>query len=228
MTTTIQARNNPLTSWLESAAAAASKPASAASDTVHFSSVLSQTAASDSAAAASPPSSGLSAVFSPPGYAATHAVSEQTSSLSETSAAHSGTDGTETSLNDNSERGKVDWGPQGYPFREVPDEDIEPDNAILLWRRPVEPPPLAWQAKLALAEAMRRAGMNPKDFSVSYWETRGENPWGARTYPELTIVLPNGRKVDVSATWTRDTPDITLEDIRRGLALPPAVADTAT
>jgi|GEM_PF-4133035 len=228
MTTTIQARNNPLTSLLESAATAAMKTPSPASNTNHFGSVLSESVGSVPAAAASPPSSGLSAVFSPPGYAASHSVSIQTSSRSETEAAHSESDRTAEAARNTSERGQIDWGPEGYPFREVPDEEIEPDNAILLWRRPSELPPLAMQAKLALAEAMRRAGMNPKDFSVSYWETRGENPWGTQIYPELTIVLPNGRKVDVSATWTRDTPDITLEDVRRGLALPPAVPETTT
>ena len=228
MTTTIQARNNPLTSLLESAGTGTMKPASPASNTKHFSSVLSETAGSASGATASPPSSGLSAVFSPPGYAATHTVSEQTVSLPETAGADTKTGRGAAAARDASGDDPLEWGPEGYPFREIPDEEIEPDNAILLWRRPAELPPVAWQAKLALADAMRRAGMNPKEFAVSYWETRGENPWGVQVCPELTIVLPNGRKVDVSATWTRDTPEITLEDGRRGLALPPAVPETAT
>ncbi|MGB9610771.1 MAG: hypothetical protein ACPL7M_07335 [Bryobacteraceae bacterium] len=113
------------------------------------------------------------------------------------------------------------WGPEGYPFQDVEDSQIEPDNAILLWRRPDELTSLAREAKLALAEAMRKAGLNPREFAVSYWETLGENPWGRQVIPELTVVLPNGRKVDLSATWTRDTPEIALEDIRRAMAAPP-------
>jgi hypothetical protein len=100
-------------------------------------------------------------------------------------------------------------------FRNVPDEEIEPDNAILFWRRPADPPPVSWQSKLVLADAIRRAGYDPKDFAVSYWETKGEWPGGMMIIRELTLVAPDGRKIDMSADLVMLCPDAAVADVQR-------------
>ncbi len=105
-------------------------------------------------------------------------------------------------------------------FRDIPEESIEPFNAVLFWRRPESPPPVAAQSKLMLAEAMRRAGYDPKEFAVSYWETKGEWPGGMMIVPQLTVVAPNGRKADLSPELIVRSPRGAVEDIRRLLEEP--------
>lgn len=105
-------------------------------------------------------------------------------------------------------------------FRDIPEDSIEPFNAVLFWRRPESPPPVAAQSKLMLAEAMRRAGYDPKEFAVSYWETKGEWPGGMMIVPQLTVVAPNGRKADLSPELIVRSPRGAVEDIRRLLEAP--------
>jgi hypothetical protein len=112
-------------------------------------------------------------------------------------------------------------------FRDVAEESIEPSNAILLWRRPAEPPPVAWQGKLVLAEAIRRAGYDPKDFAVSYWETKAEWPGGAMIVPELTLVAPNGRKLDMSPDLIVGSIDAAVADVQRLMSQPPEASTPA-
>lgn len=106
-------------------------------------------------------------------------------------------------------------------FRDVPADSVEPATPIFFWRRPETPPPVAEHAKAALADALRRAGLDPKDFAVSYWETRGESPWGASIHPQLTIVAPTGHKVDVNPELVVLMPDAAVLDIRRAQTAPP-------
>jgi len=106
-------------------------------------------------------------------------------------------------------------------FRDVPEDSIEPANAAAFWRRPETPPPVAERAKAALAEALRRAGLDPQEFAVSYWETRGESPWGVNIHPQLTIVAPTGHKVDVNPELVLLMPDVAVLDIRRAQLAPP-------
>lgn len=105
-------------------------------------------------------------------------------------------------------------------FRQVPEDSVEPFNAYLFWRRPESPPPVAAQSKIALAAALHRAGWNPREFAVSYWETKGEWPGGMMVVPQLTVVAPNGVKVDLSPELIVRTPDAAVDDIRRALAAP--------
>lgn len=109
-------------------------------------------------------------------------------------------------------------------FREAPEDSIEPFNAILFWRRPDSPPPVAQNSKLALAEALRQAGYNPKDFAVSYWETKGEWPGGMMIVPQLTVVAPNGRRADLSPELIVRSPRGAVEDIRRLMETPESEA----
>lgn len=106
-------------------------------------------------------------------------------------------------------------------FRDLPEDSIEPEAAWLFWRRPPTPPPLAAQSKAVLAEALRRAGFDPREFAVSYWETKGEWPGGMMIIPLLTVVAPNGRKVDLGAEWVVRTPNAAIEDVRRMLSAQP-------
>jgi hypothetical protein len=105
-------------------------------------------------------------------------------------------------------------------FRDDPEDSIEPAAAWLFWRRPERPPAVAAEGKSALAEALRRAGFNPRDFAVSYWETKGEWPGGMMIVPQLTVVGPNGQKVDLSPELVVRTPNAAIEDIRRALLNP--------
>lgn len=105
-------------------------------------------------------------------------------------------------------------------FRDVPEESIEPFNAVLFWRRPENPPELAGRSKLVLAEALRQAGYDPKEFAVSYWETKGEWPGGMMIVPQLTVVAPNGRKADLSPELVVRSPRGAVEDIRRLMETP--------
>lgn len=220
MTTNPASRSSPLSSWLESAGPAANRPQSRTSDSESFASAFAGGAGFEEPRSA-PQSSGLTPFASRPGSGLPGLIPAQAEFQSGTAAPHCQppTQGAEQSAS--TAQTTTVWGPEGYPFQDVEDSQIEPDNAILLWRRPDELPSLAREAKLALAEALRKAGLNPREFAVSYWETLGENPWGRQVIPELTVVLPNGRKVDVSATWTRETPEAALEDIRRAMAAPP-------
>jgi len=105
-------------------------------------------------------------------------------------------------------------------FRNVPEDEVEPFNAILFWRRPESPPPVAQSCKLALAEALRQAGYDPREFAVSYWETKGEWPGGMMVVPQLTVVAPNGRKADLSPELIVRSPRSAVEDIRRLMETP--------
>lgn len=108
-------------------------------------------------------------------------------------------------------------------FRDVPEDSIEPDNAILLWRRPTELPAISWQSKLVLAEAIRRAGYDPKEFAVSYWESKGEWPGGLTIGRQLTLVAPDGRKIDMGADLIVKCPDAAVADVQRLMSWrPPA------
>lgn len=109
-------------------------------------------------------------------------------------------------------------------FRDVPEDSVEPFNAILFWRRPENPPPVAQSSKLALAEALREAGFDPKEFAVSYWETKGEWPGGMMVVPQLTVVAPNGRKADLSPELIVQSPRSAVEDIRRLMEMPESEA----
>ncbi len=105
-------------------------------------------------------------------------------------------------------------------FKDGPEDSIEPAAAWLFWRRPETPPAVAAQSKAVLAEALRRAGFDPRDFAVSYWETKGEWPGGMMIVPQLTVVAPNGQKVDMSPELVVRTPNAAIEDIRRALLAP--------
>lgn len=103
-------------------------------------------------------------------------------------------------------------------FLDVPEDSIEPAADWLFWRRPEKPPALAGQCKAVLAEALRQAGFNPRDFAVSYWESKGEWPGGMMIVPQLTVVAPNGQKVDMSPELIVRSPNAAIADIRRALA----------
>lgn len=227
MTSNVQVRSGPLSSWLESAAALASRPRASATDSERFSSVIQEERAPSSVPPREGPPPGLAPFNVPPGLVQSGLISVhgafQDGTETESDPAQQNPGGT----GDVPGR-KADWGPEGYPFLDVDDAEVRPANEVLLWRRPAEPPPLAKEAKLALAAAMRKAGLDPGDFAVSYWEALGENPWGSEVISELTIVLPNGNRIDVSARWTRDTPEITLEDIRRAMNQPLESSGTQT
>lgn len=111
-------------------------------------------------------------------------------------------------------------------FRDVPEDSVEPFNAILFWRRPESPPPVAQSSKLVLAEALREAGFDPKEFAVSYWETKGEWPGGMMVVPQLTVVAPNGRKADLSPELIVRSPRSAVEDIRRLMEVPESEASS--
>lgn len=111
-------------------------------------------------------------------------------------------------------------------FREVAEDSVEPFNAVLFWRRPETPPSVAWQSKLVLAEALRQAGYDPKEFAVSYWETKGEWPGGMMVVPQLTVVAPNGRKADLSPELVVRSPGSAVEDIRRLMETPESKASS--
>lgn len=100
-------------------------------------------------------------------------------------------------------------------FLDIPEDSVEPFHAILFWRRPETPPPVAQQSKLALAQALREAGFDPREFAVSYWETKGEWPGGMMVVPQLTVVAPNGLKADLSPELIVQSPRSAVEDIRR-------------
>jgi hypothetical protein len=100
-------------------------------------------------------------------------------------------------------------------FADVPEEEIEPADSFYFWRRPPEPPSIAWHSKLALAEALRKEGLNPRDFAVSYWEMKGEWPGGYMILPYITVVTPDGKKVDLSAEWTARAPETAMMSLRQ-------------
>lgn len=113
-------------------------------------------------------------------------------------------------------------------FRDVPEDSVEPFNAILFWRRPDSPPPVAQSSKRALAEALREAGYDPKGFAVSYWETKGEWPGGMMVVPQLTVIAPNGRKADLSPELIVRSPRSAVEDIRRLMEMPESEASAVS
>jgi len=200
-----QSRSSGLGAWLE---AAASVPPRSSSPQVvgdEFFAKLHPEAQSAGAPSQAPVESGLARLFStplpPPAIPGLGLSPSRDGTPIAPSAEQSQQNGSPASL-------------EGV-FRNVPDEEIEPDNAILFWRRPADPPPVSWQSKLVLADAIRRAGYDPKDFAVSYWETKGEWPGGMMVIRELTLVAPDGRKIDMSADLVMLCPDAAVADVQR-------------
>ncbi len=105
-------------------------------------------------------------------------------------------------------------------FKNSEGVEVAPANPIFLWRRPESLPEVAENSLKALAEALSRAGFNPRDFSVSYWEARGEWIGGAKVFPMLTVRAPNGRAVDMDAELVARVPRDGVETIRFILSSP--------
>ena len=214
-----QSRNSALASWFESAGNLPARSSSEAQDANAFVSKLHEAVEGIQPGEQGETVPGLASVFSTAPAARAEPDSEQQASQSGT--AGSGWHGpkAESSARDGA----------GGVFRDVPEDSIEPDNAILFWRRPAEPPPIAQQSKQVLAEAIRRAGYDPKDFAVSYWETKGEWPGGMMIVRELTLVAPDGRKIDMSADMIVGCPDAAVADVQRLMSWrPPAPEGQAT
>lgn len=200
-----QTRNSGLASWFESAASMPARGSSPAKDANAFVSKLHAAVEGLGHGSHGESVPGLTRVFST--QPAPRADPESERQVSPTGTAGSGW---RAQLAEGASRESL----KGV-FRDVPEDSIEPDNAILFWRRPADPPPVSWQSKLVLAEAIRRAGYDPKDFAVSYWETKGEWPGGMMIIRELTLVAPDGRKIDMSADLIVGYPDAAVADVQR-------------
>lgn len=214
-----QSRSSSLASWFESAGNLPARSSSQTQDANAFVSRLHEAVEGIQPGEQGETVPGLASVFSTGPAGRTEPDSEQQASQSGT--AGSGWHGPEVANSSNDKAGGI--------FRDVPEDSIEPDNAILFWRRPADPPPIAQQSKQVLAEAIRRAGYDPKDFAVSYWETKGEWPGGMMIVRELTLVAPDGRKIDMSADMIVGCPDAAVADVQRLMNWrPPAPAGQAT
>jgi len=213
-----QTRSSGLASWFESAANLPAAASSRANDANAFAANLHAAVESHGHGQQGATVPGLAQVFSTAPRPPLAAESEQPVSVS-------GTAGSEWHTQVAGESSPEDV--RGL-FRDVPEDSIEPDNAILFWRRPADPPPIASESKRVLAEAIRRAGYDPKDFAVSYWETKGEWPGGMMIVRELTLVAPNGRKIDMSADLIVKCPDGAVADVQRLMDWRPAPPGTVT
>jgi hypothetical protein len=217
MTTNVQPRSNPLSSLLESTGVAPVGSPSTPPRSADFASVLKPHLESGSIPSLEGSAPGGAPVSCWLSKSALSPLFAKATCQNETDAVHA--EETRRSPKDGAGDSATpeDWGPEGYPFKNIPDEDITPSAAVLFWRRPQVPPSLAREAKLALAAELRKAGFDPSLFAVSYWESKSEWPGGFMVNHHLTILLPNGNRIDVCAEWTRESPDITLMDIRRAL-----------
>lgn len=214
-----QPRNSGLASWFESAGSLPARTSSPAQGADVFVSKLHAAVEGLETGEKGETVSGLARVFSTEPQARAEPESEQEVSRS----------GTAAPTWHRQEAGESSRDAVQGIFRDVPEDSIEPDNAILFWRRPADPPPISWQSKLVLAEAIRRAGYDPKEFAVSYWETRGEWPGGMMIVRELTLVAPDGRKIDMSADLIVGCPDAAVADVQRLMNWrPPAPGALAT
>lgn len=75
-------------------------------------------------------------------------------------------------------------------------------------------PELAKESKAALADAMVKAGMDPSQYRVSYWEELVWYPAGNYINKFLTVQGPDGKKIDFDANWTLKTPWVTATEIK--------------
>jgi hypothetical protein len=200
-----------ITSWLEASGRLLGAGAPSAEAAIPFENALQDAASADSSSTGQPPVSGLASVFCP--GLSPNLDPKLASALCPfgTGVPHQGG----SSAPDTASAGSGPPPELAGVFRDVPEDSIEPYNAVLFWRRPENPPDIAWRSKLVLAEALRQAGYDPKDFAVSYWETKGEWPGGMMVVPQLTVLAPNGHKADLSPELIVSSPRGAVEDIRR-------------
>ncbi len=75
-------------------------------------------------------------------------------------------------------------------------------------------PDLAHESKAALADAMVKAGLDPSQYRVSYWEELVWYPAGNFINKFLTVQGPDGQKTDFDASWTLKTPWVTATTLK--------------
>lgn len=66
----------------------------------------------------------------------------------------------------------------------------------------------------ALDTALQKAGIDPSNVKVSYWEEIVFYPAGSYINKSITVQTPNGQKMDFDAAATLRTPDVTANSVQ--------------
>lgn len=73
--------------------------------------------------------------------------------------------------------------------------------------------------KTALNSALTKAGIDPANVKVSYWEEIVFYPAGSYINKSITVQTPNGQKMDFDAAATLRTPDVTVNSVQQMMTM---------
>lgn len=81
--------------------------------------------------------------------------------------------------------------------------------------KPSVPSALGPDTRTALNAALTKAGVDPSNVKVSYWEELVWYPGGNYINKSITVQTPNGQKMDFDAAATLRTPDVTVASVQQ-------------